>query len=246
MSTDKIPGLKALWQQAFGDTDWFVDRFFEIAYAPDRCRYLEENGKILSALYWFDCCMDGEKWAYLYAVATDENYRGKGLCAALMAQTHRHLAENGYAGAVLMPAKPHLWSYYKKLGYTAFGGIRSFEIFAGDSPEKVETVDPDTYNALRGAYLPAHSLDQRGVYEFYRGWGDFYRGDGWLLAGGLDGDIFYAQEFFGDEARLPGVLRTLGASKGKFRTSGGNDPCGMYLKFRQEATVPGYLGFPLD
>ena len=49
MSTDKIPQLKALWQQAFGDPDAFVDRFFGNFFSPNRCRYLEEDGKIVSA-----------------------------------------------------------------------------------------------------------------------------------------------------------------------------------------------------
>lgn len=246
MNTEKTRSLKALWQQAFGDSDRFVDTFFHRFYAPERCRYLEENGKILSALYWFDCTLCGEKWAYIYAVATDENHRGKGLCRRLMEQTHRHLAQNGYAGAALVPAEGHLWDYYKKLGYTPFGSIRTFFAEAGGREEAVQAVSPETYHTLRQAYLPEGSLDQASVYGFYRAWGNFYRGDGWLLTGGLYEDTFYAQEFFGDAGKLPGILRTLGAGRGRLRTPGGENPCAMYLKFSENAATPRYLGFPLD
>ena len=246
MSTDKIPQLKALWQQAFGDPDAFVDRFFGNFFSPNRCRYLEEDGKIVSALYWFDCYLEEEKWAYLYAVATDEAHRGKGLCRHLMEMTHRDLAESGYAGAVLFPAEAHLWNYYKKLGYTPFGNVRHFEVTADETPETARIIPPDTYKALRKSYAPEGSLDQSSAFGFYRGWGDFYRGEDWLLAGGIHEDVFYAQEFLGNAEKLPGVLRALGATKGHFRVPGGEKPCGMYLKFSPLAATPRYLGFPLD
>ena len=63
-------GLKKLWKTVFGDSDSFIDTFFQIAFSPDRCRFTEENGEIICALYWFDCEYDGGKLAYIYAVAT--------------------------------------------------------------------------------------------------------------------------------------------------------------------------------
>ena len=50
----QIPQLKALWQQAFGDTAAFIDNFFATGFAPVRCRCLTLDGDVAAALYWFD------------------------------------------------------------------------------------------------------------------------------------------------------------------------------------------------
>ena len=112
-----ITKLKKLWKQAFGDSDAFIDTFFELAYSPDRCQYLTETGQLVSMLYWFDCTFKGKKIAYIYAVATHEAYRGKGLCRRLMETTHQRLKTQGYAGAILVPANEALFRLYEKLGY---------------------------------------------------------------------------------------------------------------------------------
>ena len=70
----------ALWQQAFGDSRVFIDGFFRTGYSPDRCRFLERDGRLAAILYWFDCQWAGKKVAYIYSVATDKDFRGQGLC----------------------------------------------------------------------------------------------------------------------------------------------------------------------
>ena len=64
------PQLRALWQLSFGDSEEFIAGFFAGAYSPRRCRYAAENGNVAAALYWFDAEFRGQKFAYLYAVAT--------------------------------------------------------------------------------------------------------------------------------------------------------------------------------
>ena len=94
---DQIPALRRLWQQAFGDTDRFLDGFFQTGFAPERCRCLWEADNLAAALYWFDTEYGVNRFAYLCAVATDSAYRGQGFCHRLMADTHAHLARLGYA-----------------------------------------------------------------------------------------------------------------------------------------------------
>ena len=67
----RMPGLRALWKAAFGDSDDFLDMFYTTAYAPHRCRCMVDGDRVAAALYWFDCTCEGQKLAYLYAVATD-------------------------------------------------------------------------------------------------------------------------------------------------------------------------------
>ena len=47
----QIPQLRALWQEAFGDTDAFLDIFFHRAYARSRSRCITQDGRVIAALY---------------------------------------------------------------------------------------------------------------------------------------------------------------------------------------------------
>ena len=61
---EQISGLRQLWKEAFGDSDAFLDSFFAIAFSPERCRCVTEDGRPVAALYWFDCGYQGENLAY--------------------------------------------------------------------------------------------------------------------------------------------------------------------------------------
>ena len=237
----QIPQLKALWQQAFGDTDEFIDGFFRTGFSPERCRCITLEGQIVAALYWFDT---EENFAYLYAVATEESHRGKGLCRNLMESTHKHLTEMGYAGAVLVPAEPGLWGYYGKLGYTPFGSSCTFSADSGNATV-LEEISLPQYAKLRQTYLPANALTESAAMAYYSTWGKFYRNQDCLFAAAVHNDTLYIQEYFGNPDAAPGIVAALGCTQGNFRTPGGDDPCGMYLLLKA-ATPPAYLGFPLD
>ena len=94
MNTDS---LRSLWKVVFGDTDAFLDHFFSIAYSPERCSYYEQDGEAICALYWFDCAYEGGKLAYIYAVATHPEHRGKGICRRLMEGAHEAIRGQGIA-----------------------------------------------------------------------------------------------------------------------------------------------------
>jgi len=83
----QLPALRALWKQAFGDPDDFLDCFYRVAFSPERCRCVIKGGSLAAVLYWFDCGWEGKRLAYLYAVATDTAFRGQGLCRELFANT---------------------------------------------------------------------------------------------------------------------------------------------------------------
>ena len=120
--TADISALRKIWKDSFGDPDDVLDAFFATGFSPERCRFIRQEGQIVSALYWFDCSLEGQKIAYLYALATDPAHRGKGLARQLLTETHDRLRDRGYAGALLVPGERELFQFYEKIGYT--GGIR--------------------------------------------------------------------------------------------------------------------------
>ena len=234
--------LRSLWKAVFGDSDAFLDAFFSIAYSPDRCRYLTEGESVVSALYWFDCEYEGGKLAYIYAVATDPNHRGKGLASRLMQQTHAHLKELGYAGAVLKPAKG-LFPFYERLGYQTSGYIRRFTAQAGEALP-VKELPAAEFGQLRRNYLPANAVYQEGLtLDFLHSFAHFYAfNDALVCAAPQEGVIF---EYLGNPNSAPGILRALGIAEAEIPTIGQEIPYTMFYPLNC-TKIPGYLGITLE
>ena len=55
-----VPALRALWREAFGDGDEFLDTFFDTAFSKERCRVAIDGERTVGALYWFDCSFKGK------------------------------------------------------------------------------------------------------------------------------------------------------------------------------------------
>ncbi len=126
-----IPALRHLWQEAFGDTEGYLDAFFATAFAIDRCLCVD-GGK--AACYWLPCHCRGQKIAYLYAVATAKDARGQGLCRALIEETKKALLMQGYAGILLVPGSEVLRQMYAKMGFENATQIAEFSLAAIKAP----------------------------------------------------------------------------------------------------------------
>jgi len=121
-----IPGLRALWKEAFGDTDTFLDGFFEHGFSHRRCRCMCEDDEVLAALYWFESTYHGQRFAYLYAVATAAARRGQGLFSALLEDTKQVLIAQGYDGILLVPEDESLARMYEKFGFSKSSGMTMY------------------------------------------------------------------------------------------------------------------------
>jgi predicted N-acetyltransferase YhbS len=244
-NTNHIPALRALWKQAFGDEDAFLDQFFSLGFSANRCRCILEGDQPVSVLYWFDCAWEGKKLAYLYAVATDKAHQGQGLCRRLMEDAHKHLHALGYHGTILVPGSESLFAFYGKMGYAPCSPVRKFSCEAG-SAVPLQQIAPTEYANLRKNYLPEGSVLQESALPFLSAFADFYKGENCLFCGSVDNGIFHAQEFLGDPLAAPGCLAALGLNKGQFRSPGTGEPLAMFYPLSPTETPPAYLGIPLD
>lgn len=242
----RIKQLKDLWAKAFGDSETAIDLFFGSAYAPERCRFLEEDGNITAALYWMDAEYTSQRFAYIYGVATDPEHRGKGLCRKLMGKTHAELIAMGYAGAVLMPAEAGLRQMYAKLGYSECSTISQFDCEAG-KPVEVRAIGREEYARLRRSFLPEDGLIQEGENLVYlETYAQTYAGEGFVLAAVHDEGKLFGMELLGNASAAPGILGAMGYETGTFRTPGGEIPFGMGIALRENVKMPGYLGLAFD
>ncbi len=243
---EHIPQLRSLWQQAFGDTDAFLDKFFSAGFAPERCRCVMDRGQVAAALYWFNCQWGGRPLAYIYAVATGKAFRGQGLCRRLMADTHEHLKDKGYAGAILVPGDPGLRRMYRNMGYEDMTGIRRFSCTAG-VPVSLEAIDAARYAALRREKLPGNAVLQEGEnLRFLETMAQFYAGEGILLCAVKDGDRLTIPELLGDPAAAPGIVAALGCKEGVFSVPGEDEPFAMGIALAPDFRKPSHFAFAFD
>lgn len=238
--------LRQLWQQAFGDTDDFLDSFYGTAYAPDRCLCILLEDRPAAALYWLDCTLQEHKLAYIYAVVTDPAHRGRGLCRALMESTHDLLRRRGYTGAVLVPQQEGLRAMYAGMGYRNCGGLHSFSCTPGGEPTALRAIGPAEFAVLRRKMLPEGAVVQEGRgLDFLSRQLQFYTGGDFLLAAFAEEGILHGVELLGNAAAAPGITAALGCREGRFRIPG-ETPFAMFHPLASDVPAPEYFGFAFD
>ena len=133
MITHPIPSMYAdirrLWQQAFGDTDAWLDTYFRFRHA-DANMYVTvvEDEEVASMLSLLPLQLtDGEhrfSARYLYAVATEEQWQGLGLSQTMTEYALEQLRTQGVQAVVTVPATASLFTFYAGQGFVPFSSMQ--------------------------------------------------------------------------------------------------------------------------
>lgn len=242
--TTDIPTLRRLWQEAFSDSEEFLDTFFACGFQEDHALVVKKEG-IAAALYWFDLVWENKPLAYIYAVATEQKSRGQGIGSALLKALHTRLANN-YTGAVLVPEWDSLRHFYEKFGYRSFGGMERISCTAEGEAVAYEVLSAKAYMARREGLLPKGSIQQgEKMLPFLDTQLNFYGGDGWLLSARWEEGNLYVPEFLGDRRILPQILQSLQAKEGQVLVAG-ETPYAMFKPLEETEEIPAYFAFALD
>lgn len=245
--SSQIQPLRKLWKLAFGDEDAFLDLFFTHAFSPQRCRCITENGEVTAALYWFDAECTGQKFAYLYAVATHPSHRNRGLCRALLEDVRQLLSKQGYAGLILVPQSDSLSAMYRKMGFSDCTTVTEFTAPAEDTSLPLRRLSAAEYARLRREMLPPGGILQEGEsLSFLSSLALFFAGNGWLAAVSMDGQKLHCHELLGDPDVSYALVAALGCREGFFRIPGADKPFAQYLPLTANCAKPGYFGFAFD
>lgn len=240
----QLPQLRLLWKEAFGDEDSFISCFYDTAFAADRCRCVTLDEQVAAALYWLDCRCGDRPMAYLYAIATEKKYRGRGICRALMENTHALLQELGYAGAILVPGEPELFKMYASMGYESCGGIREFSCQAAD-PVTIRSLSAEEYAVQRRSMLPDGGVIQVDAnLDFLAQLVHFYAGPDCIFCADVQENELFCPEILGNPDAAAGIAAALHCESGTFRTRG-EDPFAMYRPL-SGAPAPTYFAFAFD
>ena len=247
----QIPALRSLWQDAFDDTQDFLDDFYRTAFHVNRCRCVVEDGNMAAALYWFDCMHMGRSIAYVYAVATARAYRRQGICHELIESMHVHLAGLGYEGVILVPGSKELFRFYEGMGYQICSMIREFSCTAavkGEEEVLLRSISRTEYAQLRRQLLPEGGVVQENEnMDFLQTQAQFYAGLGFLLTARKEEDKLVGVELLGDETKAPEIVRAFGCVQGIFRVPGEGRPFAMFRPLTESVhPAPAYFGLAFD
>ena len=242
-----VPALKAIFAEAFGESEEFLDLFYSKAFSSERALAVFDADEPLSAIYWFDVEYHGKRAAYLYALATKREARGRGLAKMLMEELHALLKDMKYSASILVPATPELFCYYRGIGYLDACGIGEQVCVSDGTSIFLEQIDLSSYLARRRELLPYDAVIEEGAAaSLLENWAKFYTGAGVLLAAGQNGSRLLGIELLGDLSRAPAILTSLGYTEGIFRYPGEDRPFAMYLPLAEDVPPPSHLGFALD
>ena len=211
---------RTLFDHAFGsEPRAWNDALFRFA-SPRYLRVIREGNKPLSMLFSIPYAVktkDGTIPArYLYAVATDPAYRGKGLATQLIRE------EAGRGEPVfLRPSSASLFSFYEKAGLSPLSPVKTVEgeAVAGDLAGLTH-LDVDAYLAARKLFLKVpFAVPSREFLSL-----------GFLLGGAVckkgelvafyerHGDLIYFKEWLGNLDFAPHVTAFLGGTRYRLRT----------------------------
>ncbi len=242
----RVPALVELWMEAFGEEKEAVLPFFREIFPLCRAWQAEENGTLCAMAYALpQTVRNGEKsWpaAYLYAVATKKEYRGKGIASRLLQEMEQALRKEGFAGLLLVPANPGLFAFYEKLGLLPFSFRDRVTVAAGAGV--AEACTPEEYLTLRERYLtdvphnvpPAAVLNHLKLFRWSGGCGAAERTEG--------GVIF--RELLGDPTGASSALTAMGENTARAVLPVGDVPYAAAKPLRSNFPQTGYFAFAME
>lgn len=156
-----VYAMKRIWKICFGDTDEYINFFFEKVYKKENALVAFYDLKPVGMLFMLPCKLkinDREyKGNYLYAVCTKPDYRNKGIMRQL------ELGAQFVAKALkldflcLVPATPSLFKMYEKLDYksTFYLGHKKAMVFPSSHVEGIEisNCSKDEFISIRNTFL---------------------------------------------------------------------------------------------
>ena len=214
---DLYIAARALYMEAFpGEDIAFVDALFAKGF-PHHLVAMGDNGKLVSMLFALPYPIATENGTihaqYIYGVATDKDYRGKGYAKRLLTE----VAARG-TPVFLRPMSPSLFAFYESAGFTPFS---HFSTLTGDvslddiaNASGIQRLSKEAYLTLRDtllakphcrmskdflslAFLDGGALGAYGRFIALYEWRD---------------DTVLFKEWFGDKADIPLAAAYLGAA----------------------------------
>lgn len=105
--------IKILWQESFDDDEEYIDGFLSDYFNERRIILFKNGDEILSMASLFFVEFTGEKAVYIFALATKNKYRSRGIATELL--NFVQLQFN--CKIILQPEKNGVEKFYEKIGF---------------------------------------------------------------------------------------------------------------------------------
>ncbi len=259
--TGDEPQLRELWRTAFGDSDEYIDSFFENLFRTDECVVAEADGKVVSAMY----VLPGETVfpfrknrltaGYTYALATLPEYRSRGIGRAVYKAASDKALGSADAACVL-PAEESLYPFYENAsGAKPFSFIREARIpkaeLEGHVPVMAVPVPAGQYAGMREWFLSElpHVTFPEALYDHLEASGmEFFMMEKGAAAVETDNGVCVIQELLAPDAdplsAVAGIARWCRAEEYIVRTPLFLDGIGERRPFML-AAIPQPPAYPL-
>ena len=125
--------IKDIWRYCFGDTEAFVELFFDRKYRPQNTLCACVDGNVVSDLQLIPYTINLHGQAvpvdYIVGVATMPAHRGGGLVRKLMVEALRNVRGKGHIISVLMPFN---FGFYRKFGWETCYAKKKYKLNMND------------------------------------------------------------------------------------------------------------------
>ena len=110
-----IPELKSLWKVCFGDSDEYIDNFFECLFDAKNTIVAKIDKRVAGVTYMIPAKLKECDFMYGYAIGVLPEFRGQSLCKKML-EFIKDLAETEDFIFGLHPANEKLEQFYQKIG----------------------------------------------------------------------------------------------------------------------------------
>ena len=115
--TDEQRQMRRMWHEIFGDEIAEIDTFL-IRHSEAVPMIYKERDRVVSMLFVVPLQMWEQRVAYIYAVATLVEYRGRGIASNLLGEALRYIEESrAFDCAALIPSSTESKRLYERLGF---------------------------------------------------------------------------------------------------------------------------------
>lgn len=234
-----------LWHTVFGDDQGGIKNYLD-KYLDCVLLYITE-GKIIGMLSLLPLKYNGMDGKYVYAVATDPSFRGRGVASKLI----RYCSDEIFL--LLVPAEKSLFTYYQRLGFNPICNFERKEYFSSelaacdDIPEKIQ---PDELYRLRKTVFNQYDFfewserELKTISQMYNG--HIYKGKDFFAVCDVRQTEVFIKELYAKDSFKAVCALNLILKKEKYTVILKNDNGQPFAMIKGMAPIKPYFNLAMD
>lgn len=145
-----VTQLKYIWKVCFGDSDDYIDFFFQKLFKPNQTVVACCEGKTIGVVYLLKATLLQTDFMYGYAIGVLPEYRGNSACQQMVDFIREEAKQKDFLFG-LHPANEKLFSFYKRIGLKEMYRLKTVDAsnFHGSNCFLLKDITAKDYFRLR-------------------------------------------------------------------------------------------------